>query len=87
MINNGDYIETNTLQHLVDLNKNAVDSVNNMQSNFDSIVDEANQAKNQVNEIVSNTNAYVEVQKNNIENYMDANKKHIENYIREQKII
>ena len=85
MINNGDYIETNTLQHLVDLNKNAVDSVNNMQSNFDSIVDEANQAKNQVNEIVSNTNAYVEVQKNNIENYMDANKKHIENYIREQK--
>ena len=49
MINEGAYVEANTLQHLVDLNKLAVDSVKNMQANLDSILADftsyANQSK------------------------------------------
>lgn len=41
MINDGEYIEENTLQRLVDLNAQAVASVNNIQQNLDNIVDSA----------------------------------------------
>ena len=41
MINDGDYIEDNTLQKLIDLNAQAVASVNNIQQNLDNIVDSA----------------------------------------------
>ena len=41
MINDGDYIEDNTLQKLIDLNAQAVASVNNIQKNLDNIIDSA----------------------------------------------
>lgn len=41
MINDGAYIESNTLQHLIDLNVEAVNTVNNIQSNLDNILAEA----------------------------------------------
>ena len=48
MINDGAYIESNTLQHLINLNKLAVDSVNNMQANFDSILADVNAYANTI---------------------------------------
>ena len=63
MINDGDYIEQNTLQHLVDLNKQAVESVNNIQSNLDQIVDDARTYAN-------NAIAYIEQYSSNTENKM-----------------
>ena len=39
MINDGEYIEENTLQHLVDLNAQAVATVNNIQNNLDAILE------------------------------------------------
>ena len=63
MINDGDYIEQNTLQHLVDLNKQAVESVNNIQSNLDQIVDDARTYAN-------NAIAHIEQYSSNTENKM-----------------
>lgn len=47
MVEDGVYIESKTLQHLVDLNKQAVDSINNIQTNLDEIVESAHQAANE----------------------------------------
>ena len=63
MINDGDYIEQNTLQHLVDLNKQAVESVNNIQSNLDKIVEDARTYAN-------NAIAHIEQYSSNTENKM-----------------
>ena len=41
MINDGEYIEENTLQHLVDLNAQAVATINNIQNNLDNILNSA----------------------------------------------
>ena len=47
MINDGAYVEENTLQHLVDLNKEAVESINNIQTNLDRIMEEVRASANE----------------------------------------
>lgn len=46
MVSDGAYVEENTLQHLVDLNKQAVESINNIQANLDRIVEEVRTTAN-----------------------------------------
>ena len=48
MINDGDYIEDNTLQKLIDLNAEAVVTVNNIQKNLDAILDSAQKYADQI---------------------------------------
>ena len=48
MINDGAYVESNTLQHLIDLNKQAVDTVNSMQANLDDILADFNSYSDQL---------------------------------------
>ena len=63
MINDGDYVEQNTLQHLVDLNKQAVESVNNIQANLDSIVENA---RTYANNAIAHIEQYASDTENNM---------------------
>ena len=63
MINDGEYIESNTLQHLVDLNAQAVVSVNNIQNNLDSILESA---ENYANATKLAIDSYAETTRNNM---------------------
>lgn len=59
MINDGDYIEENTLQKLIDLNAEAVATINNIQKNLDNILASANayadQTKLEIDQYSSDT--------------------------------